>query len=142
MASAKATLDLPGSPDEVWQLIGGFGSLPDWLPGVSQSEFTDGGRVRHLHDTAGHTFVERLEAYDRAARRYSYSILESAIPVNNYLATLAVTPANSGGGSHIEWACTFTPVAISREEAESTLSSIFSEGLKALAARFAATTRA
>jgi len=141
MASAKATLDLPVSPDEVWQLIGGFGSLPDWLPGVSQSEFTDGGRVRHLHDTAGHTFVERLETYDRAARSYSYSILESPISVTDYLARLAVTPA-AGGGSHIEWSSTFTPAAISREEAETVFSGIFSEGLKALATRFTATTRA
>ena len=50
MSSAKVTADLDVSPNELWQLIGGFGSLPDWVPGVSQSELADGGRVRHLHD--------------------------------------------------------------------------------------------
>jgi Polyketide cyclase / dehydrase and lipid transport len=134
------TLDLPVSPDKVLQLIGGFGWPPDWLQGVSQSEFTDGGHVRHLHDPVGHIVVERLETSDRAARSYSYSLLESPISVTDYLAKLAVTPA--GGGSHIEWNGTFTPAAIKREEAESVFSGIFSEGLKALAARFAATTRA
>jgi len=124
MAPAKVTLVLPVSPDEVLQLFGGFGS-PDWLPGVSQSEFTDGGRVRHLHDPVGHIFVERLETYDRAACSYSYSLLESPISVTDYLAKLAVAPA--GGGSHIEWNGTFTPAAISREEAESVFSGIFSE---------------
>jgi hypothetical protein len=31
MATPTATLDIPQSPDRVWQLIGGFGSLPGWL---------------------------------------------------------------------------------------------------------------
>jgi ribosome-associated toxin RatA of RatAB toxin-antitoxin module len=38
MAQASATIDIPASPDEVWQLIGGFGSLPDWLPYIPKSE--------------------------------------------------------------------------------------------------------
>jgi hypothetical protein len=142
MASAKATLDLSVSPDEVWQLIGGFDSLPEWLPYIVRCELTDAGRVRHLDTSDGQSIVERLEAYDHAARRYSYSILESPISVSNYLATLAVTPANSGGGSHIEWACTFTPVALSRQEAETVFRGIFSDGLKALATRFNASTPA
>ena len=51
MVSAKATTDLNGSADEVWQLIGGFGSLPDWIPDIAHSNLSDGGRemVSHLH---------------------------------------------------------------------------------------------
>ncbi len=135
MASAKAALYLPIPPDEIWQLIGGFGSLPDWVPGVTQSQFTDGGRIRHLHAPAGQSFVEQLEAYDRPTRRYSYSIVTSPISVTNYLATIAVTPT-SNSGSQIEWSATFTPVEISSTEAESIFSGIFSAGLKGLAARF------
>jgi len=133
MSSAEAHLDTPLQPDEVWQIIGGFGSLPDWFPDVSQTELADGGRLRHLQDSSGHSFVERLEIYDHAAHRYSYSIVESPISVTNYLATLAVTPGIVNNGSHIEWSCTFTPVRMSNEEAESLFRTIFSAGLKALA---------
>ncbi len=136
MASAKATLHLPIPPDEARQLIGGFGSLPDWVPEVRQSLLADGGRIRHLHDPSGHSFVERLESYDRVGRRYSYSIVASPISVTDYLAVIAVTPASNGLGSDIEWSATFAPLAISSAEAESIFATIFSEGLKGLGTRF------
>ena len=61
MAQASAVIDLPASPNEVWQLIGGFNSLPDWLPYILKSELSEGGRVRHLATTTGDTIIERLE---------------------------------------------------------------------------------
>ena len=142
MASAHATLDLAIPADEIWQLIGGFNSLPDWIPGVTQSPFNDGGRIRHLHTPDGHTFVERLESYNRVARRYSYSIVASPVSVTGYLATIAVTPTSDDSGSHVDWSATFNPAGISTGEAESIFTGIFSYGLKALVARFAESTRA
>jgi hypothetical protein len=103
------------------------------IPGVTQIELTNGGRIRHLRDPAGHTFVEQLESYDHAARSYSYSIVTSPISVINYLATITVGPAGGGPGSQIEWFATFTAVEITSEEAESIFNEIFSEGLKGLA---------
>jgi hypothetical protein len=44
MAQVEASIDIPVSPDEIWQLIGGFGSLPDWLSLMPTSELTEGGR--------------------------------------------------------------------------------------------------
>ncbi len=43
MASAKATIGLEVSPDDVWQLIG-FDSLPEWLPYIVCSELNTEGR--------------------------------------------------------------------------------------------------
>ncbi len=137
MASAKATIDLNVSPDEVWQLIGGFGALPDWLPYIPKSKVTDGGRVRHLDNPDGQTIIERLEKYDFTARTYSYSILQAPFPVTGYLATISVTPTNGGKGSHVEWSGTFTPKGINDEEAHNLFQGIFSDGLKALASRYA-----
>ena len=137
MASAKAAADINVPPDELWQLIGGFGSLPDWVPGVSQSKLADGGRVRYLSDPQGQSFVERLETYDSSAHTYSYSILESPIPVSNYLATIAVTSTNGGKKSHVEWWARYTPSGISEEAAGEIFHRIFSAGLKALSSRYA-----
>jgi len=136
MASAKATIALEVSPDEVWQLIGGFDSLPEWLPYIVRSELTDGGRVRHLYNSDGQTIVERLEKYDSSARTYSYSILQAPFPVKAYLATITVTSKDGGKQSHVEWSGTFTPHGVSDEEAHNLFQTIFSDGLKALASRF------
>jgi hypothetical protein len=48
MGSAADAIDIPASPNEVWQLIGGFNSLPNWLSYIPKSELSEGGRVRHL----------------------------------------------------------------------------------------------
>src|SRR5271163_2662676 len=117
MPSAKTTADINLPPDELWQIIGGFGSRPDWIPEVCQSRLGDGGRVRYLHDPIGRPFVEKLELYDAAARSYSYSIVESPIAVSDYLATISVSPVNGGRESHVEWSTRFTPAGISEQQA-------------------------
>ena len=110
ISSPRATVDVTVPPNEIWQLIGGFGSLPDWVPGVLQSKLADGGRVRYLHDAQGHTFIERLEHYDAAAHSYAYSILHSPISVSDYLSMITVTlstkvrdPISIGRASTRRW---------------------------------------
>ena len=109
MAQASASIDIPASPNEVWQLIGRFDSLPDWLPYIPKSELSEGGRVRHLANPNGETIVERLEAFDNAARSYSYSILQAPFPVTGYVSTLRVHQKDGGKGSRVEWLGKFTP---------------------------------
>ncbi|WP_247791251.1 SRPBCC family protein [Acinetobacter baumannii] len=75
MANTVATLEIPASPEQVWQLIGGFDSLPDWLPFVAKSELSEGARVRSLILADGGNVVERLEAFDEQKRTYSLIIL-------------------------------------------------------------------
>src|SRR5262249_60022664 len=99
LAEASASIDVSAPPDQVWRLIGGFGSLPDWFPFISKSELSAGGRVRHLADLRGDTIVERLEAFDDAARSYSYSILQAPFPVSGYLSTLRVQQAAAANRS-------------------------------------------
>lgn len=81
MATTTASIDIPVSPDRIWQLIGGFDSLPDWLPYIPTSELSEGGRVRTLANEDGGVIVERLESFDDKARTYSYSILRAPFPV-------------------------------------------------------------
>jgi D-threo-aldose 1-dehydrogenase len=129
-AKASASVDIAASPDRVWQLIGGFGSLPDWLPYIPKSDLNDGGRVRHLANPNGEVIVERLEAFDDLGRSYSYSILQAPFPVTGYLSTLRVLP--NGSGSRVQWSGTFTPRGVSIAEASRLFQGIFEDGLKAL----------
>jgi hypothetical protein len=136
MASAQATLELEDSPDSVWQRIGGFGSLTEWLPGIPQSEVTDGGRIRRLGTRDGQVIVERLEKYDFVGKTYSYSILESPFPISEYYATLTVMPGAGGAGTRVEWGATFTPKGVPEEKAQRLFQGIFSGGLEALAGHY------
>ncbi len=138
MAHVSASIDIPVSPDEIWQLIGGFGSLPDWLSSMPTSELTEGGRVRRLATRDGETLVERLVTFDDAARSYSYSFLEAPFPVTDHLATLRVHQPAAGKGSRVEWFARFKPNGVSDHEASQliqVIQRIFDDGLKALAAK-------
>jgi hypothetical protein len=137
MAQAAARIEIPASPDQVWQLIGGFGSLPDWLPYIPISELSEGGRVRRLSNPDGATIVEHLIAFDQPARSYCYAILEAPFPVTNYLSTLRVKEASGGKGSRVEWFGTFTPNRVSAHEASRVFQGIYEDGLKTLADGFA-----
>ncbi|MFI1226668.1 MULTISPECIES: SRPBCC family protein [unclassified Streptomyces] len=133
MTSTTASTELPVPADRVWQLIGGFDSLPDWLPYIPTSELSEGGRVRTLVNEEGGVIVERLEAFDNAARSYSYSILRAPFPVTGYLSTIAVREGSAPDRARVEWSGAFTPDGIDDDEAAALFHGIYADGLAALA---------
>ncbi|WP_175856903.1 SRPBCC family protein [Burkholderia anthina] len=137
MAQAHASIQVAASADTVWQLIGGFGSLPDWLSYIPASELSDGGRVRSLANPDGDAIVERLVAFDDAARSYTYAILKAPFPVVDYRSTLRVRE-NGANAATIEWSGSFTPNGTTDDEAISLFRGIYEDGLAELAKRFAA----
>ena len=134
MALASAVIDIPASADQVWQLVGGFNSLPDWLPFVVKSELSEGGRLRTLHTEDGTVIVERLESFDNASKTYSYSISQAPFPVTDYLATLRVEA--HGEGARVSWSGRFTPNGVSDDEAQALFTGVYQGGLTALRANF------
>lgn len=134
MASTIASITLPVAADRVWQLIGGFNALPDWLPYIPHSELSEGGRVRTLANPAGEAIVERLETFNDKERYYSYSILKAPFPARDYLATLRVTPQGDSA-SLVEWSGSFTPVGVSEQEITQLFHGIYTDGLQALKER-------
>lgn len=133
MANAAARINLAIPADQVWALIGGFGSLPDWLPYIPSSELSEGGRIRSLVNPDGASIVERLMTYDQEGRSYSYAILEAPFPVTDYRATLQVKDTDDGKGAIVEWSGRFTPMGVSDTEASALFKGIYEDGLKALA---------
>ncbi|WP_055603397.1 SRPBCC family protein [Streptomyces aureus] len=132
MATTTATIDIPASPDSVWQLMGGFDSLPEWLPYIPTSSLGEGGRVRTLTNEDGGVIVERLESFDDKARSYSYSILQAPFPVTGYLSTLRVHAGPDRATARVEWTGTFTPDGVRDEEAIALFHGIYRDGLTAL----------
>ncbi|AQQ40780.1 MULTISPECIES: SRPBCC family protein [Burkholderia] len=136
MVQAHASIEIAASADTVWQLIGGFGSLPDWLSYIPASELSEGGRVRRLANPAGDAIVERLVAFDEGERSYTYAILEAPFPVVNYRSTLRVRE-NGPNASKVEWSGTFTPHGATDDETIRLFRGIYEDGLAELAKRFA-----
>ncbi|MCY9549742.1 SRPBCC family protein [Lysinibacillus xylanilyticus] len=132
MANTITSIKIPASPDQVWQLIGGFDSLPDWLPYIPSSKVSEGGRVRSLANPDGDTIVERLEVFNHKERYYTYSIMKAPFPVTDYLSTIHVKADTDGKSSLVEWSGSFMPVGVSDQEAIDLFHGIYKDGLEAL----------
>lgn len=133
MASTSVSRVVPASPDKVWDLIGGFDALPDWLPYIPESAALEGGRVRRLKNPEGEVIVERLVDFDEAERHYSYAILEAPFPVNGYVSTLRV---HAVPGRHdvaeVQWSGRFNPKGATEDEVVDLFTGIYRDGLDAL----------
>lgn len=115
------------SADTVWKMIGGFNALPDWHPAIEKSELEDGGRVRTLSIAGGGTITERLEEHNPAERTYTYSIVQSPLPVANYKSTIKVTDEDDGG-CKVEWSGLFDPHGATEMEASEAIEDIYKAG--------------
>lgn len=101
------------SAGQVWSTIRDFNALPDWHPLVSESHIEGGtpadqvGSVRALRLQDSDFIRERLLALSDYDYSYTYSILESPMGVENYIATLKLTPITDGCRTFTEWSAEF-----------------------------------
>lgn len=135
LTTASAAVTLAAPADFVWQLIGGFGALPDWLPLIARSTLEQGGRVRRLVAADGAVIVEKLVAFSEEARRYSYTLLQGPLPVADYLATLQVSPAPGGQSCTVTWGSEFFVTDGDARVVAADLEQLYLDGLLALKAR-------
>lgn len=137
--SVEREVTIDNSPATVWKLVGNFNALDVWHPAVVKSELNGNGtRVgaqRRLTLDDGATRLEKLLSYSTAKRSYSYSILESALPVANYKATLTLTPAEEGR-TLMKWSSTFDANGVSDEEATAIIGGLHDAGLAKVRANF------
>ena len=116
MTKVSMSTKLNVSADEAWKLIGGFNALPDWHPAVEKSELTEAGQVRTLSLAGGGSIVEKLEKSDDAGRTYTYSIVDSPLPIANYVATITVRDTDDG--TVMDWSSEFAPVGAENDAME------------------------
>lgn len=136
--SLSRSLDVNGTPAEVWSVIGPFCAIKDWLPPVGSCT-EDGGtpptRTLVTKDRSA-TFVETQTARSEEKRSYSYTFKSSPLPVTRYVSTIEVA-AKGPGRSTVTWSSTYTPDEGKETEAKEALSGIYLAGLNAIKARFA-----
>lgn len=135
-AKTTSTVKLNTSADTVWELIGGFNSLPAWQPAVAESRLENAGRVRRLTMADGNTIVQKLLWRRNADRAYSYSMNKSHLPVADYVSTFGAVEEAGGAACRIEWTCAFEPVGRTEDEARKVIEDIHGRGLDHLKSLF------
>lgn len=110
MAKVNMSTTVNASAEQLWHLLGKFNGLPDWHPAVESSQLSDEGQVRKLSLVGGGSIIEKLEKVDDAQRIYSYSIVDSPLPVANYTATVKVSDQGPGKEALVEWSSDFEPI--------------------------------
>ena len=88
--------------------------------------------MRRLTLHGGGCIVERLENASDEERTYSYSILESPLPVRSYKAQITVRRGKSPSSSIVEWSSEFEPAGAPEGEAVKVIQGIFEAGLQNL----------
>jgi Polyketide cyclase / dehydrase and lipid transport len=147
MAKSYASTVIDAPADEVWARIRDFNGLPVWHSGmVAKSEIEDGkagdqvGCVRSFTLTNDAHLREQLVGHSDQQRSYTYNFQKHPFDVDNYLATIRVTPVTDGNTSFVEWWTTFDCDRDKVDHWEGFFASeVFQGGFDALKAHFAAT---
>jgi Polyketide cyclase / dehydrase and lipid transport len=129
--------------EKVWATIRRFDSAAEWLPFVKSSPLEDGGDptrvgcVRVVTQTDGEVFREVLVALSDAERSYSYTFVDSPVPVRNLLTTLRVLPVTDGNRTYVEWSSRFDIDPQKEAQLVDLMNRNFLAGFRHLGERFA-----
>lgn len=124
--------------DTVWNVVRDFNAYPVWVDGAGSSEIEGGksgetvGAVRRVLYN-GRTIRQRLLGQSDVERSQTYAFAEDgALPVENYRATIRVTPVVDGDRAFVEWWATFDCAAGEREARTAFFSTAFAGWLESL----------
>ncbi len=107
----STVIDAPASA--VWDRVRDFNGLPRWTPFVADSRIEQMqpsdkvGCIRNFTLRDGGKIREQLLALSDYDMSCTYAILESPMGVDNYVATLSVTPVTDGNAAFAEWTADF-----------------------------------
>jgi len=130
--------------DRVWALIRDFNGHDRWHPAVAKSAIERGhtsdklGCVRRFFLRDGSELRERLLTLSDLEQSFSYCLLDTPVPLFNYVAHMRLAPVTDGDRTFCDWRCAFS--TRQSEEAEMTRmvsEDIYEAGFAAIRARLA-----
>jgi len=134
---------IDAAADTVWSRIRDFNSLPSWHPAIADSRIENSqpgdrvGCIRHFHTRDGGMIRERLLGLSDYDYSCTYEILESPMDVENYVATLKLTPITDGNLTFAEWSAEFDCAEGRERELNETIGNgVFQGGFDALKRHF------
>ena len=109
MIHVMASSIIPASVASVWGVIRDFGALGSWLPGVKSCVIESDdpgdrvGAIRCLEMGDVGFIREQLLALSDVDHAVTFSIIESALPIQNYRSTISLLPITATNGTFIQW---------------------------------------
>lgn len=133
MLCVSETIDLNAPAAAVWQTVGDFGAAARYLDAVERCDLKDSrhGTERVLHLKDGGTVRERLVLASDDDQALRYTIVESPLPVNDYVSTVRVD-ALDDEHCRVTWASTFDARDASDDDAQAAIVDIYRMGLDGL----------
>lgn len=136
----SAIVDVP--IEEVWRWLRDFNSHWDWHPAIAESEIENGlpadsvGAVRAFTLQDGGFLREQLLSLDDETHELSYCLIESPLPLYNYVATIRLKPVTDTGATFWQWESEFNPPADRARELKALVANdIYRAGMRALERR-------
>ena len=134
---------IDAAASDVWSRVRDFNALPRWHPRIRESRIEDGlpadkvGCVRDFRLQNGDRIREKLLGLSDYDMFCSYTILESPMPLTDYVATLRLTPITDGNRTFAEWTAEFECAADSAEDLVNGIGQdVFQSGFDALKRHF------
>jgi len=114
MARVYTSTILSAPAAKVWDRVRDFNGLPKWHPRIRDSRIEDAlpsdkvGCIRNFNLQNGDNIREQLLGLSDYDMFCTYSILESPMPLEDYVATLRLTPVTDGDRCFVEWSAEFS----------------------------------
>lgn len=129
--------------DKVWERIRDFNGMPRWHPRIRESRIENGepsdrvGCVRDFNLQNGDRIREKLLGLSDYDLFCTYAILESPMPLTDYIATLRLTPITDGNRTFAEWTAEFEcEEAVAEDLVNGIGTNVFQAGFDALKRHF------
>ncbi|MEM8743598.1 MAG: SRPBCC family protein [Pseudomonadota bacterium] len=131
--------------DQVWELLRDFNGHDRWHPAVADSQIERGhssdvvGCVRRFQLTGGEMLREQLLTLSDIDLSYTYCLLDTPVPLFNYVAEVRLLPVTDGDMTFWHWESSFgTREGEEDEMKELVGSQIYEAGFEAIRGELAA----
>ncbi len=132
---------LPAPVDSVWDVLRDFNGHDRWHPAVSESHVErrrgadEVGCIRNFRLEDGSELREQLLTLSDLEQSFSYCLLDTPVPLFNYVAHVRLAPVTDGDMTFWEWESRFdTPQGQEESLAELVGEQIYQAGFDAIRA--------
>jgi hypothetical protein len=136
----KSTV-LPAPVEAVWEVLRDFNGHDRWHPIVADSVVEKGwtsdrvGCVRRFHLQDGSELRELLLTLSDADMAFSYCLLDTPVPLLNYVAHVRLSPVTDGDMTFWHWESRFdTPPGREKELQQMVAENVYQGGMDAVRA--------
>ena len=146
MVKVRRSTILDAPVDAAWDALRDFNGHDRWHPAVAESRIERGeapdrvGCVRRFRLADGSELREKLLTLSDMEQSFSYCLLDTPVPLFNYVAHVRLLPVTDGDRTFWEWESRFdTPAGREAELRDLVADGIYGAGFEAIRAHLGGT---